>query len=120
MLIYKIIFSLLTFFPYLFIFLWAWPKGACRMQTDRSTDKQTDIRSLGPTPRIGKQTEVRTDRQTDRRSLSPTPKNWRTRIKRKRALLYMDVLMDVLMYLMFTISTFYSQYNVQNNIANSP
>jgi len=42
--IYKIIFSLLTFFPYLFIFLWEWSKGACRMQTDRSTDKVSDLR----------------------------------------------------------------------------
>jgi len=26
--------------------LWAWPKGACWMQTDRSTDKQTDFLCL--------------------------------------------------------------------------
>jgi len=61
----KIYFSLL-----IYNFVWAWPKGACRMQTDKQTNKQ----SLRPTPRIGEHT----NRQTDRRSLSPTPKNWRT------------------------------------------
>jgi len=30
MLIYKINLSLI-YFPYLFIFLWAWPKGACQL-----------------------------------------------------------------------------------------
>jgi len=43
--IYKIIFSLLTFFPYLITFLWAWLKGACR-QTEVQTNKQTNRRSL--------------------------------------------------------------------------
>jgi len=47
--IYKINFFLIFFLTYLY-FLWA-----CQMQKDRSTD-----------------------RQTDRRSLSPTLKNWRT------------------------------------------
>jgi len=31
-----------------------------------------------------RQTEVQTDKQTDRRSLSPTPKNWRTTKNRQR------------------------------------
>jgi len=40
------------FFTYLY-FLWAWPKGAYRMQTDKSTDRQTDRRSLSLRQRIG-------------------------------------------------------------------
>jgi len=40
--IYKINFSLFTYFLTYLYFLWAWPKEACRMQTDRSTNKQTD------------------------------------------------------------------------------
>jgi len=57
MLIYKINLSLLTFFILTDLyFLRAWPKGACRMQTDRSTDRQTN-----------KQTKSRT-----------YAKNWRT------------------------------------------
>jgi len=46
MLIYKIKFSLLT----LFIFMWAWPKGACRMQTEVQTDDLCLLRQ-----RIGEQ-----------------------------------------------------------------
>jgi len=43
MLIYKINFSLLTFFLTYSYFWWAWPKAACRMHTDRSTNnRQTD------------------------------------------------------------------------------
>jgi len=34
----------LIFLTYLY-FWWAWPKGACRMQTDRSTDRQTKART---------------------------------------------------------------------------
>jgi len=44
MLIYKIntfFFTYFIFITYLY-FWWAWPKGACRMQTDRSTDRQTN------------------------------------------------------------------------------
>jgi len=104
MLIYKTYFSLLTLFSLLiYIYLWAWPKGACRMQTDRSTDKQTNRRSLEATPKnwrtdevsdlnqelakTNKQTNRHTisrgyakelaNKQTDIRSMSPTPKNWR-------------------------------------------
>jgi len=39
--IYKIIFSLRTFFLTQLYFVWAWPKKACRMQTDRKTEGQT-------------------------------------------------------------------------------
>jgi len=57
-LIYKIK-LFLTYFIFLtfLYFLWTWPIGACRMQTDRSTNKQTN-------------------RQTISRGY--TPKNWRT------------------------------------------
>jgi len=57
MLIYKIHFSLL-YFPYLFIFLWAWPKGACRMQIDRSTDKQTKSQTYAMNWRTEKPTRM--------------------------------------------------------------
>jgi len=52
MLIYKIKIFLIyfIFLTYLY-FIWAWPKRACRLQTDRSTNRQ----SLRPTPRIGEQ-----------------------------------------------------------------
>jgi len=39
MLIYKIIF-------FLYIFFWAWPKGACWMQTDRSTNRQINKQTI--------------------------------------------------------------------------
>jgi len=46
MLIHKINFSLLTFFFTYLYFLWVWPNGACRIQTDRSTDKQTNRQTI--------------------------------------------------------------------------
>jgi len=59
MLIYKINLSLL-FFPYLFIFFVGVAlRGVpdADRQKYKQRDRQTDRRSLGPTPRIGEQTD---------------------------------------------------------------
>jgi len=78
MLIYKINFSFI-FLTYLY-FWWAWPKGACRMQTDRSTNKQTDRQTKSRTYAKNWRTDdlsrlrQRIGEQTNRRSLSPTPR----------------------------------------------
>jgi len=69
MLIYKINFSLLTLFSLLIYIVGGRGlkgRAGCR-QAEVQTDRQTDIRSLGPTPRIGEQTNKRSLEATDER-----------------------------------------------------
>jgi len=66
MLIYKMIFTLHTLFSLLNYIYISWPKGAGQMQTDRSTNRQTNRRSLEATPK-----KWRTNRKTDKKPPGP-------------------------------------------------
>jgi len=70
----------LTFFSYLFIFFMAWPKVACRMQTDRSKDRQTNKQTGRQMicllrQRIGEQTERLSMRPLGMRPLGLRPRS---------------------------------------------
>jgi len=81
MLIYTINFSLLTLF-FLLIYIFC---------------------GRGLTGRAGcRQTEVQTNKQTDRRSLSPTPKNWRIHIN-----IYIYIYMYVYIYIYIQFRSFH-------------